>query len=283
MTNDQGAFACYGAIPFRAFRDKHLAGVPLALLGVIAAHDRFGRNGQGCTANQSRLAELIGCRREAINAAVGVLDALGYITCGLDEKTGRRRSYSVRYDNKADNLAFRAGQERSGAKRPKACAPRRVPLTTTTTMCGTAHIGASAPETEKAQQEPDTAAELVPAAQAADGQTASALEHTGQDTEIRLQGADTTAECQSVPIKEYIPRSGVEKSTSEKSGLAVEQGATSNPIHLCPGDEPFSSQNRSQQAANERMWEKHGHPKLTDTAAFQGDRRQRACAGETRR
>jgi hypothetical protein len=112
-------FPCYGAIPFRALRDRELAGVPLALLGIIAAHDRFGRNGQGCWASHKRLAELVGCRREAVTLALGILLERGYVSMAVDEQDARRRVYSVVYDNEADSEAF---QGRRGSRREK-CAP----------------------------------------------------------------------------------------------------------------------------------------------------------------
>lgn len=113
---------CYGAIPFRALRDKRLAGIPLALLGIIAAHDRFGHAGQGCTAAQGRLAELVGCHRQAINAALGRLEELGYISCGVVGKADRRHTYSVIY-TEADAEAFSSKKDRP--KRSRGCPLQR--------------------------------------------------------------------------------------------------------------------------------------------------------------
>jgi len=113
---------CYGAIPFRALRDKRLAGIPLALLGIIAAHDRFGHAGQGCTASQGRLAELVGCHRQAINAAIRRLEELGYISCGVFGKADRRMTYSVLY-TEADAEAFSSKKDRP--KRAQACPPQQ--------------------------------------------------------------------------------------------------------------------------------------------------------------
>lgn len=110
------SFPCYGAIPFRALRDRRLAGLPLALLGIIAAHDRFGRNGQGCWASQSRLAELLSVTRQAVCVALGILEELGYVVAAVDEKDRRRRTYSVTYDNAADTEAF-TGRKRGASHR----------------------------------------------------------------------------------------------------------------------------------------------------------------------
>jgi DNA-binding MarR family transcriptional regulator len=117
---------CYGAVPFRALRDRRLDGIPLALLGIIAAHDRFGRNGQGCWASHSRLAELLGCRREAVCKALALLEALGYIGTSVDESDRRRRSYRVIY-NEVDAEAFAARERGTSHRRDhgKKCAPER--------------------------------------------------------------------------------------------------------------------------------------------------------------
>jgi hypothetical protein len=93
----------------------------LALLGIIAAHDRFGRNGQGCWASHKRLAELVGCRREAVTLALGILQERGYVSVAVDEQDARRRVYSVVYDNAADSEAFRG---RKGVRREKCAAER---------------------------------------------------------------------------------------------------------------------------------------------------------------
>lgn len=106
---------CYGAIPFRALRDPRLSRLALCLLGIIAAHDRFGRNGQGCWAGVARLAQLVGCSRGAAHAALVDLadDENPYITMHEIENDGgdsRRRTYEFRVlytDDDAERFAAR--------------------------------------------------------------------------------------------------------------------------------------------------------------------------------
>jgi hypothetical protein len=104
----------FGAIPFRAFGDRRIHGLPLAILGVIAAHDCFGKNGQGCTASHRRLADLASCRREAVTHALGLLEEYGYVQAEVHPRDGRKRTYKVIY-NDQDRIAFRPSSTRRAA------------------------------------------------------------------------------------------------------------------------------------------------------------------------
>ena len=200
MTRESADYSCYGAIPFRALRDRRLAGIPLALLGVIAAHDRFGRNGLGCTASQSRLAELVGCNREAINRAITLLDQLGYIDCGLDATTERRRSYSVVYDNEADVAAFaQARAPRRGARPVGACAPQRT---------------SSRPKPPGQTCAPERTSNERPCA----------AQRTSQSAEIRAESAENAGSSEAPQQAEYIPLSG--NKSVETGFAAVQPGST---------------------------------------------------------
>ncbi len=95
---------CYGAVPVRALCDRDLWGLPLALLGIIAAHDRMGK---GCWATQRRLAKLLGVRQASISDAERKLDKKGLVTVTPDKKDQRRRFLRVRY-TAADRAAFNA-------------------------------------------------------------------------------------------------------------------------------------------------------------------------------
>lgn len=233
MARESADYACYGAIPFRALRDTRLAGIPLALLGVIAAHDRFGRNGLGCTASQSRLAELVGCRREAINAAIRLLELHGYIECGIDAQTERRFSYSVVYDNEADNAAFAEGRtQRRGPKYVKACAPQR------TSPAQKQSGKACAPErTSKAAR--------------------CAPQRTSQSAENRDENAENAGFTEAHQEAQYIPLSG--KISVETGFPTIEPGSAAGghsrppPPGALPDPEAIKQQLEQRQAAFARQ------------------------------
>jgi hypothetical protein len=253
MSKDEGIL-CFGAIPFRALRDKRLVGVPIVVLGIIAAHDRFGRNGQGCTASQGRLAELAGCRRETINAAITLLDQLEYIVCGLNAKTGRRQSYSVVYNNADDNAAFRTADpaDKLRPKRSNSCAPERAsPEVEARPPRRTIPTRSCAPERTKSQQ-------------------GCAQEPTCETTVEHCDYHENAADFQSAPQREYIPLSGNILSLSSELPMTHEAG----PAPADPGrqDDPTAIPNRSLQNANERLWARHGLPKLTSNLGLRGRR-----------
>lgn len=88
---------CFGAIPFRAFGDERLHAAHFRLLGVIATHDRFNANGQGCRAGNARLAELTGSNYSALSRTLKQLADWGYIEGYVNPLNKRLRVYVVLY------------------------------------------------------------------------------------------------------------------------------------------------------------------------------------------
>lgn len=103
MSNPQ-----YAPYPLRALRDQRLTGLHLRVLGVIAAHDRLNKNGQGCRAGNKRLAELSGCHLKSLSPAIKALAELGYIEADTNPLNRRSRIYTVIYtDEDAESFGFR--------------------------------------------------------------------------------------------------------------------------------------------------------------------------------
>lgn len=87
----------FAPVPFRALGDKRLSRADLAVLGVIAAHDRFQTNGRGCDAGRPRIAHLANCDMATMSHAVTRLEAFGYIGSRTHPADGRKRLYWVIY------------------------------------------------------------------------------------------------------------------------------------------------------------------------------------------
>ncbi len=98
---------CFGPIPFRAFGDDRLHKSHYRLLGVIAAHDRFNSNGQGCRAGNARLAKLSNANYTALSRAIRQLADWGYIQGSVNPLNRRSRTYVVIYSDE-DLETFRA-------------------------------------------------------------------------------------------------------------------------------------------------------------------------------
>ena len=231
MTAETAAFPCYGAIPFRALRDKRLAGIPLAVLGILAAHDRFGRNGQGCTASQGRLAELVGCHRQTINEAIVLLDQLGYITCTLHGRAQRRSGYSVVYDNEADNEAFKPDARR-GPRKLTACRPQ------------------------------PTSSQSACRPQRTSTKPACPPQQTSERPGNRPQPVEISASEASPPEAEYILRSSNRYRRSSDSSMC---NSGLDPGRTIDTEPDPTAQPCSLKVANQRLLERHGRPDLTST------------------
>ncbi|MGE0766841.1 MAG: hypothetical protein AB7L90_10285 [Hyphomicrobiaceae bacterium] len=198
------------------------------MLGVIAAHDRFGRNGLGCTASQSRLAELVGCRREAINAAIRLLELHGYIECGIDTKTERRFSYSVVYDNEADNAAFAEG--RTQRRGPKHVSKARAPQRTSPAHKQTGKVCASERTSKAARRAP---------------------QRTSQSTANRAESAENSGFSEAPQEAQYIPRSG---NISVETGFAtIEPGSIVGAEHRPPPPGPLPDPEAIRQQLEQRQ------------------------------
>lgn len=98
---------CFAPVPFRALGDKRLARADIAVLGVVAAHDRFRSNGRGCDAGRPRIAHLANCDLATMSHAVTRLEAFGYIGSRADPRDGRKRIYWVNYSD--DDGRFMSG------------------------------------------------------------------------------------------------------------------------------------------------------------------------------
>lgn len=92
--NPKPAFA---AIPVRALADDRLSALHFRVLGAVAFHDRFGGNGTGCFASQSRLAEYCGCHYTALSHALADLRAYGYVQTERQNENKRKRVHRVLY------------------------------------------------------------------------------------------------------------------------------------------------------------------------------------------
>lgn len=68
----------FGAIPLRAFSDSRLSAAHFRVMGVIAYHDRLGRNGQGCWVAQEKLAAAA-VHYNTLSRIAGELEGFGYI------------------------------------------------------------------------------------------------------------------------------------------------------------------------------------------------------------
>lgn len=93
----KGKGKCYSAMPFRCFGDLRLTRADLAVLGVIAAHDRFQANGRGCDVKRDRLAYLADIDLATMSRSVRKLTEHGYIVGTPHHKDGRRNIYCVLY------------------------------------------------------------------------------------------------------------------------------------------------------------------------------------------
>ena len=99
-----------GPIPTRAFADKELRGEDFRVLGIIAAHDRFGANGTGCYASQATLCCRIGIDTTAFSRSVHRLEERGYLTASAHPLNKRLRAYSVVY-TEDDDIVMNARQD----------------------------------------------------------------------------------------------------------------------------------------------------------------------------
>lgn len=99
----------YAPIPNRAWADERLATRPLYLrvLALVAAHDRFNRNGKGCMLSSGRIAEKLGASQSKVAAALRALLEYGYLQ--RHPTPGHRQVYMhcVVYDATADKAVLK--------------------------------------------------------------------------------------------------------------------------------------------------------------------------------
>lgn len=97
----------YAPVPTRAVTDSRLTATELRTLAVIAAHDQFQRNGQGCYASHTRLVEILNVHMTTLVKAIIRLIELGYVRGNKREGDRRFRVYTVLY-TPDDEAAFSA-------------------------------------------------------------------------------------------------------------------------------------------------------------------------------
>jgi len=89
----------FAAIPARAVGDPRLKGLHLKVLGAVALHDRFNKNGKGCCASHPRLAGLAKCHLKSLSRSLKVLAECGYIEGLPSPFNKRQRAYRVVYND----------------------------------------------------------------------------------------------------------------------------------------------------------------------------------------
>lgn len=94
------------ALPGRFLSDDDLTVLDLKVLGVIAAHDRMGRNGQCCWAGQKKLATLVRCDPTRLSTSISKLVKKGYLIELRSEEDKRRKGFRVVYIAEEDAAAI---------------------------------------------------------------------------------------------------------------------------------------------------------------------------------
>lgn len=87
----------FAAMPLNALNDRRLHEVDLRVLAAVAYFDRFGKNGTGCYATQTKLAAMTGCHERKVRGALDKLHRLGYLVKSRQENR-RRHQYHVVYE-----------------------------------------------------------------------------------------------------------------------------------------------------------------------------------------
>ena len=88
----------FAALPVRISSDTRLSASHFRILTTIAYHDRFGRNGIGCTAGQEKLSETTSIHYTNIHRLTVDLQNWGYLKIHRSPSDRRRRVYRVIYD-----------------------------------------------------------------------------------------------------------------------------------------------------------------------------------------
>lgn len=89
----------FAPVPSRAQTDKRLTGAHHRLLQTIAYHDRFGYNGQGCSASHRRIAAITDMHFSTVTKGIAELVVLGYVRSEKSGRDGRERIYHVIYND----------------------------------------------------------------------------------------------------------------------------------------------------------------------------------------
>jgi DNA-binding MarR family transcriptional regulator len=87
----------FASLPIRAIGDRRLKESHFRLLGAIAYHDRFGKNGAACYASHRKLCERTNLHPVTLSRAAADLEKWGYIESAIGEVDKRQRTYRVAY------------------------------------------------------------------------------------------------------------------------------------------------------------------------------------------
>ncbi|RWG47686.1 MAG: helix-turn-helix domain-containing protein [Mesorhizobium sp.] len=85
--------------PARLIADQNLTALDIRVLMAIAVHDRFSKNGIGCTASHTRLASLVGCHLKSLSRSIRTLAERGYIGGRANPLNPKSRCYYVVYND----------------------------------------------------------------------------------------------------------------------------------------------------------------------------------------
>jgi hypothetical protein len=104
----------YAALPGRVVSMEHITAVDFRVLGIIAFHDRMGRNGQHSWVSRSRIAYLAKCEPVSVSTSMHRLIGLGLLKLEGENHDLRRKIYSVVYkpQEDADALGIRLSEKR---------------------------------------------------------------------------------------------------------------------------------------------------------------------------
>ncbi|MDQ0318761.1 hypothetical protein QO002_000899 [Pararhizobium capsulatum DSM 1112] len=94
------------ALPGRVLSDDDLTALDFRVLGVVAAHDRMGRNGQCCWAGQKKLAAMVKCDPTRLSNSLSKLVNRKYLQELRDENDKRRKGFRVIYVADKDAAAI---------------------------------------------------------------------------------------------------------------------------------------------------------------------------------
>lgn len=85
--------------PPRAMADQRLSSLDIRVLMAISFHDRFSKNGVGCTAGHGRLASLVGCHLKSLSRSIKTLAECGYVGGRANPLNPKSRCYFVIYNS----------------------------------------------------------------------------------------------------------------------------------------------------------------------------------------
>ncbi len=94
----------FAPVPSRALSDSRLTALDHRVLEAIACHDRFSRNGIGCSASHKRIGALVGAHLTNVSKSIAKLIRFGYLTAHKSGGDGRRRIYQVIYNDEDANV-----------------------------------------------------------------------------------------------------------------------------------------------------------------------------------